>query len=152
MTYVFSIPFISIVEVLYFSFVVYISGVRIYNLSRGLPLLSTVPQLVRLNESTSEILYTFCFSPIMRSIVSFEIDDTCILPSTFDDRASYFPQPNQLTDIRITLEHFDHCVSLLKQIGRQLCSLSLNILYVGRARLLTIWQIPTVSDISLFEI
>jgi hypothetical protein len=93
-------------------FVAYISGDHNYQLSRGLPLLSTVPQLVRLNESASEILYTFCFSSIMRSIVSFEIDDTCILPSAFADHASYFLQPNQLTDIRITFQYFNHCVPL----------------------------------------
>jgi hypothetical protein len=85
----------------------------------------------------------------MHSIVSFELDDACILPSIFDDRGLYFPQ---LTHIRITLCYFDHCICLLKQIGSQLHSFAVNIVYVDSTSFLRIYQIPTVSNISFFEI
>jgi hypothetical protein len=88
----------------------------------------------------------------MHSIVSFELDDTCILPSKFDDRGLYFPQSNQLTHIRITLRYFDYCICLLKQIGSQLHSFSVNIVYANNTRFLRIYQIPTVSNISFLEI
>jgi len=88
----------------------------------------------------------------MHSIVSFELDDACILPSIFDDRGLYFPQSNQLTHIRITLYYFGQCIILLIQIGSQLHSFAVNIVYADNTRFLRIYHIPTVSNISFFEI
>jgi hypothetical protein len=116
------------------------------------PLCSPVPQFIEPNETASEILSSFCLSSIMHSIVSFELDDACVLPSIFYDRALYFPESNQITHIRITLYYFDYCVTLLKQIGSQLYSFNVTIANFDNARFLRIYQIPTVRNISLFEI
>jgi hypothetical protein len=88
----------------------------------------------------------------MRSIVSFELDDACILPNIFDNRELFFPESNELTDIRITLYDFDHCISLLKQLGSKLYSFVVSILYVDGTRRSLIYKIPSVSNISLFQI
>ena len=113
---------------------------------------STAPQFTQPNESAGEILSSFCYSSIMHSIVSLEVDDTCALPSIFNDRMLYFPESNRLTHIRITLYYFDYCVCLLTQIGPQLHSFTVSIVYFDNARYLRIYQIPTVSSISFFEI
>jgi hypothetical protein len=65
----------------------------------------------------------------MRSIVSFELDDICILPDVFNNGELFFPQSIQLTHIRIALTRFDHCVHLVSQLGPQLYSFSVNIVY-----------------------
>ena len=96
-------------------------------------------QFIRPNETTSEILSSFCLSRGIDSIVSFELDDVCILPTIFYDRNSYFSQSN-----RITLRYFDHCIFLLKQIGSQLHSFAVNIVHADGTRFLRIYQIPTV--------
>lgn len=116
------------------------------------PLISSVHHYVSPNETLSETLFSFCFSSIMNSIVSFELDDTCVLPGMFDDRVSFFPRPNQLTHIRITLLYSDDCICLLKEIGPQLCSFTVNIIYIDGTRFLRIYQIPTINHSSFFEI
>jgi hypothetical protein len=88
----------------------------------------------------------------MRSIVSFEFDDACILPNIFADHELFFPQSNQLTHIRITLFYFDHCISLLKQLGSQVYSFTVNILYVDGTKRTLLYKIPSVSNIFLFQI
>jgi hypothetical protein len=84
----------------------------------------------------------------MRSIVSFELDDDCILPNIFNDRELFFPQSIQLRHIRITLCYFDHCIYLLKQVGPQLYSFIVSILYADDTRIDAISAIPLVSNIS----
>lgn len=113
---------------------------------------AAVPQFTQPNESAGEILSSFCYSSIMHSIVSLEIDDTCALPNIFNGHMLYFPKSNQLTHIRITLYYFDYCVCLLTQLGSQLRSLTVSIVYFDNTRYLRICQIPAVSSISFFEI
>ncbi|CAF1116750.1 unnamed protein product [Rotaria sordida] len=122
----------------------YTLGTGIYSIFRDWPLVSTVPHFVRLNGSGSdEVLYSFCSSILMRSIVSFELDDGCILPNIFYDR-EFFPQSIQLTHIRITLCYFEDCICLLKQLGQQLDSFIVSIVYVDGTELRLMFKISSI--------
>ncbi|CAF5108719.1 unnamed protein product, partial [Rotaria sp. Silwood1] len=79
----------------------------------------------------------------MRSMVSFELDDDCILPNIFYDR-EFFPQSIQLTHIRITLCYFEDCICLLKQLGQQLDSFIVSIVYVDATELRFMFKIPSI--------
>ncbi|CAF2390754.1 unnamed protein product [Rotaria sp. Silwood2] len=120
-------------------------GLGIYSMFRNWPLLSIIPQLFRVEGTPrSEILSSFCSSLLMCSIVSFELDDDCILPKIFNVRELFFPHSHQLTHIRITLCYFEHCISLLKQLGSQLYSFSVNIVYVDGTAIRVIYEIPSI--------
>jgi len=100
---------------------VFIIGGDIYNIFRNKPLNATGPHFIRPFESiNARILTRFCSSPLMRSLLSFELDDACILPNVFNGDQLYFPQSIQLTHIQITLCYFEHCTRLLKQLDPQL--------------------------------
>ncbi|CAF4061155.1 unnamed protein product [Rotaria sordida] len=95
---------------------------------RSKPLLPIIPQFVRLEGYIgSRILYTVRCSPLIRSIVSFELDDECILPIVSNP------------------DEFDECVSLLSQLGSQLCSLTISIVYVYVENVDIISQIGSIS-------
>ncbi|CAF1300487.1 unnamed protein product [Rotaria magnacalcarata] len=67
----------------------------------------------------------------MHSIVSLELDDDCILPDIFNEDGLFFRELIHLTHIRITLFRFKHSICLLNQLGSQLCSLAVNIMFVS---------------------
>jgi hypothetical protein len=87
----------------------------------------------------------------MRSIVSFELDDDWFLREIFNDDGLFLPQSIQLTHIRITLHRFEHCVRLLNQLGSQLYSFAVSIIYVYPSGF-DISEIKSVNDISEFQI
>ncbi|CAF1415693.1 unnamed protein product [Rotaria sp. Silwood1] len=109
----------------------YILGYGIYSIFRHYPLVSTVPNLIRLTGSSNgKILSSFCSSTLIPSIISFELDDDCVLPHVSNDYYLFFPQSIQLSHIQITLCYVDDCICLLKQLGPQLYSLIVSIVYV----------------------
>ncbi|CAF1467634.1 unnamed protein product [Rotaria sordida] len=65
----------------------------------------------------------------MRSIISFELDEDCVLPRLVSDDDLFFPQSPHLTHIRVTLRYFDDCIHLLNQLGSQLYSFTVSLVY-----------------------
>ncbi|CAF3704826.1 unnamed protein product [Rotaria socialis] len=57
--------------------------------------------------------------------------DDCILTNIFNDDDLFFPESIHLTHIRITLFKFEHCICLLNQLGSQLCSFAVNVMFVS---------------------
>ncbi len=104
---------------------------ELYRIFHCEPLSCIIPQFVRLEGTVSDrILSSVRCSLLMRSIVSFELDDDCIFPTIIDANGLFFPQSIQLTHIRITLNEFDDCVYLLNQLGSQLCSFTISLVHV----------------------
>ncbi|CAF0810250.1 unnamed protein product [Rotaria sordida] len=89
-------------------------GMELYRtFRRSKPLLPIIPQFARRDGRIgSRILSTVRCSPLMRSIISFELYDDCILPVVSNP------------------EEFDECVCLLSQLGSQLSSFTISIVYV----------------------
>ncbi|CAF0832052.1 unnamed protein product [Rotaria sp. Silwood1] len=120
-------------------------GNGIYSIYRDCPLHSIVPQFCQLNPTiSSQILSSFDSSPFMGSIVSIEVDDGCMLSNIFYDHELFFPQTNQLTHIQITLCYFNDCICLLTQLGTQLCSFSVSIIYFSSFGKCLIYKIPSI--------
>ncbi|CAF1442490.1 unnamed protein product [Rotaria sordida] len=96
---------------------------------RSKPLLPIIPQFVRLEGYIgSRILYTVRCSPLIRSIVSFELDDECILPIVSNPENADIisqiesiscPHLKQLTmKIYQNIIHYEECiVSLLQRFS-----------------------------------
>jgi hypothetical protein len=122
----------------------------LYRTFRREPLMSLIPQLVLLAECiVDKSLSAIRYSSLMRSIVSFELDDDCILSQGFDPDGLFFPQSIRLTHIRITLNYFRDCVRLLNELGSQLCSFTISVVYVRHDdKFDTISQIASVSNVS----
>ncbi len=115
---------------------------------RGKALYPIIPQSVRQDRYIgSGRLHTIRCSSLMRSIVSFELEDDCVLPDLVISDRLFFPQSIQLTHIRITLNEFNDCVCLLSQLGSQLCSFTISIVYVYVYKVDVISQIGSVSTI-----
>jgi hypothetical protein len=120
---------------------------ELYRIFHREPLSCIIPQFVRLEGTVGgRILSAVRCSSLMRSIVSFELDDDCILPSIINADGLFFPQSIQLTHIRITLNEFDDCVYLLNQLGSQLCSFTISIVHVHLHKV-DMSQIISVSNI-----
>jgi len=73
-------------------------------------------------------------SRFMLSIISFELDEDCILPYLVNDDDLFFPQSSHLTHIRVTLRHFDDCILLLTQLGSQLHSFAVSLVFTHLRR------------------
>jgi hypothetical protein len=94
-------------------------------------LFSNIPQFYVLDKSNAaRTLSKFLCSLSVPTIVSFELDDDCVLTNIFNDDGLLFPESIHLTDIRITLFQFEHCICLLNQFGSQLCSFVVNMMFV----------------------
>ncbi|CAF2390737.1 unnamed protein product [Rotaria sp. Silwood2] len=120
-------------------------GDGVHSIFRNDPLFSILPQFYQLNRTiSSQILSSFDSSPLMRSIVSIEVDDGCILTNLFNDHELFFPEAHQLSHIRITLCYFNDCICLLNQLGTQLNSFSVSILYVDDTERCLIYKIPLI--------
>ncbi|CAF3246221.1 unnamed protein product [Rotaria sp. Silwood2] len=104
----------------------------VYSVFHCQPLCSIIPEFVQSYDCFGgmQVLSDLRCSSLMRSIVSFELEDDYILPYLFNSDGVFFPQSIQLTHIRITLREFDLCVYLLSQLGSQLCSLTISIFCV----------------------
>ncbi len=125
----------------------FLLGDNVYSILRHIPLFSTIPQFVLLNNNDSaRILSKFLCSSIIRSIVTFELDDDCVLLDVFNDSWLFFPQSIQLTDIRVTLFQFDHCICLLNQLDFQLCSFAVSIMNVSLPNVDILSKIKSVSN------
>ncbi len=70
----------------------------------GRCLFSVLPQLSAIDMMDSSLtISAFRCSRFMRSIISFELDEDCILPRLVNDDDLFFPQSSCLTHIRVTL-------------------------------------------------
>jgi hypothetical protein len=81
------------------------------------------------------------------SIISFELDDDCILTNIFNNDGLFFPESIHLTHIRITLFQFEHCIYLLNQLGSQLCSFVVNVMFFFVLDVDIFSKIKSVSNI-----
>jgi hypothetical protein len=85
---------------------------------------------------------------MMRSIVSFELDDDCILLNIFNDNSLFLRESIHLSHIRITLFQFDHWICLLNRLGSHLCSLTVNIMFDSYRNVHILSEIESVNNIS----
>jgi len=69
----------------------------------------------------------------MHSIVSIELDDDCVFAVRPSQEGLFFPQSPHLIHLRVALYRFDDCVRLFNQLGRQLHSLSVKMLFVSQS-------------------
>jgi hypothetical protein len=126
-------------------------GPNIYSTFRRTPLFSIIPQFLRVDESFGGDILSIISSSFMRSIVSFELDHDYILTDVLNDDGLFFPQSLKLTHIRITLCRFEHCVRLLNQLGSQLCSFSVSIIYVYIRDSNVLSEMASVNNDSYFK-
>jgi hypothetical protein len=106
-----------------------------------------VPEMIGLNKTIcQQILSTLRCSSLMRSVVSFELEDKCVLSSKPNDDKLSFSQSIQLTHIQITLSQFDQCIRLLNQFGSQLQSFSVTLAHLGLFNW-SMFEITSVSNI-----
>ncbi|CAF3020138.1 unnamed protein product [Rotaria socialis] len=80
-----------------------VSSMKIYRVFHSESLSCFIPQFVRLEESGGDrIISTVRYSTFMRSIVSLELDNGCILPNVIKPDGLFFPQSIRLSRIQIT--------------------------------------------------
>jgi hypothetical protein len=120
----------------------------------GRCLFSVLPQLSSIGTMKSSLtISAFRCSRFMRSIISFELDEDCILPKLIKDDDLFFPQSSRLTHIRITLLFLDDCIHLLNQLGSQLHSFAVSLAYPTlRRNSNAISRIASVNICFLFDI
>ncbi|CAF2837225.1 unnamed protein product [Rotaria sp. Silwood2] len=98
-------------------------------------LFSVLPQLYSIEMMEPSLTVSaFRCSRFMRSIISFEFDEYCILPTLVNNDDLFFPQSSRLTHIRITLLFLDNCIDLLNQLGAQLHSFAMSLVQPGLRR------------------
>jgi hypothetical protein len=68
----------------------------------------------------------------MHSIISIELDDDCVFAVRLSQEGLFFPQSPHIIHVRVALYGFDDCVRLFNQLGRQLHSLSVKMLFTCR--------------------
>jgi len=120
----------------------------------GRCLFSVLPQLSSIDMMDSSLTISdFRCSRFMHSIISFELDEYCILPELVNDDDLFFPQSSRLTHIRITLFYLDDCIHLLNQLGSQLHSFAVSLVYPAlRRNSNPISRIASVNICFLFDI
>jgi hypothetical protein len=107
-------------------------------------LFSILPQLFSMEEIDSRRgIPTFLCSRFMRSVISFELDEDCILPTLVNDDDLFFPQSSHLTHIRITLRYLNDCIHLLNQLGAQLHSFAVSFTHTNTRQYKTILRIKS---------
>jgi hypothetical protein len=126
--------------------------VNTYHPEQREPLYTTVPEAFAMHRSTlDEKLTTLCHSSFMRSIQSFELDDSCMLAGALFDGELWFDQVIRLTHIRISFFDFYQCIHLLNKLGSQLRSFTVNVRYLWKYGPNSIPKIRSVRKISLFN-
>ena len=117
------------------------------------PLSFIIPQYFILKGSDcSKYVVALCRSSLMSSIRSFELDDNCIMSEIFANDEWRFHQGTQLTHIRISFLNFEQCIHLLNQLGFQLHSFIVTIVFVAGDPSSALSKIQSVSGISSFNI
>ena len=115
-------------------------------------LFSVLPQLYFIDQTDPRRkIPAFICSRFMRSVISFELDEDCVLPTLLKDEL-YFSQASRLTHIRITLRYFNDCIHLLKQLGKQLHSFGVSFTNINIKKYRIIWQIESVNIYFQFAI
>jgi hypothetical protein len=121
------------------------------NKVRQSPLFSIVPQLFYFDDLiTDQLVSFFRYSPVARSINSFEFDPDCGIPILYGDEGLRFSQSPNLTHISITLRQFYHCVNLLNQLGSQLHSFAVSIVHIRLCENLDVSQLISVNNFLHF--
>lgn len=82
----------------------------------------------------------------MRSVESFELDESCILLEVLEEHELRFDQTLRLTDLRVSFHSFNQCVHLLNQLGSQLHSfkVTFELIYEAEPRISP--EITSVSE------
>ena len=125
---------------------------NLYSKLRRKPLVSIIPQLCLFHYSVAaQALSALLCSSYVHSIASFELDDKYILHTAFNGETVLLPESINLTHLRITLFHFEHCVHLLNQLGSQLVSFEVNIVYVFVRDQNVATKMRTVNNVSYLK-
>ncbi|CAF3201995.1 unnamed protein product [Rotaria sp. Silwood2] len=116
-------------------------------------LFSVLPQLFAIEKIDSHRrIPAFLCSRFIRSVISFELDEDCILPTLVNNDDLFFPQSSHLTHIRITLRYFNDCIHLLNQLGAQLHSFGVSFTHTNIRQYRTISRIASISCPYLKEL
>ncbi|CAF4263237.1 unnamed protein product [Adineta steineri] len=120
---------------------------------RRQPLFSILPQLFDYEDiDMGRKISAFRCSSLMRSVISFELDDDCILPKLLTSDELFFPQSPHLSHLRITLWSFAECIRLLRQLGSQLHSFVVHMSFICIREPDTISQMALISCPNLKEL
>ncbi len=94
------------------------------------PLFSTVPQSVFIEgELINPVLSVIRRSPLMHSINSFEFDHNAALLVPVNNE-KFLAQSSYLTNVSVTLRILPDCVCWLNQLGSQIHSFTVRIVYI----------------------
>ena len=111
-----------------------------------MPLFSLVPQFMDVpDEFRSRVLRILNCSPMMRSIVSLDLDENCVFDMFPMEEGLDFSKYVHLTELRMGLYRFEDFVRLLDQIGKQLQSLFVTIRYISYLDQSSIPDLESVS-------
>lgn len=117
---------------------------------RRKPLFSYLPEIFA-DETIQEQLKDFLrFSPVMESIVSFELEEDWVWVLSCD-KELLFPRSPHLTSVHITLMYYTDCVHLLRQLGSQLRSFAVRLIYIRSHETDVVSQLTSVSWIRPWE-
>jgi len=128
-------------------------GNKMFSLRHDECLFSILPQLFSIETIDScRRIPAFLCSRFMRSVISFELDEDCILPTLVNVNDLFFSQSSHLTHIRITLRYFNDCIHLLSQLGAQLHSFGVSFTHTDIRQYRTMSRITLVSICFQFSI
>ena len=100
---------------------------------RHMPLFSIVPEFVDIDDELfSRVVKIVNCSPLLRTIVSLDLNENCVFRTFPMEDGLDFSQYIHLTELHIGLHRFDDFVRLLNQIEKQLQSLFVTIGHVSR--------------------
>ena len=115
---------------------------------RRKPFFSSLPAIFSCCTEIQDRLIAFLrLSPVMDNLVSFELESDWVL-SVPRDNELLFPRSPHLTAVHVTLRHFADCIQLLRQIGSQLVSLTLHVIYIHDRQGEVVHQLASVSSPS----
>ncbi|CAF1044018.1 unnamed protein product [Rotaria sordida] len=116
------------------------------------PLFSTIPQSVYIEDKLIDpVLSIIRYSPLMRSINSFEFDHDAALLVPVNNEKLFFAQ-SYLTHVSVTLRELSDCVSLLNQLGSQIYSFTVSIVHVYRGNEDIISQLDSIFCCNLKQL
>ena len=114
---------------------------------RRRPFFSSLPAIFSCCPEIQDRLIDFLrLSPAMDNLVSFELESDWVL-SVPRDNELLFPRSPHLTAVHVTLRHFSDCIQLLRQIGSQLVSLTLHVIYIRDREEDMVYQLASVSPL-----
>jgi hypothetical protein len=118
---------------------------------RRKPLFSFLPEIFAGDETIQKQLRDFLrLSPVMKSIVSFELENDWVLMLSCD-KELLFPRSPYLTTVHVTLKSYTDCIHLLRQLGSQLRSFTVRLIYIRSHETDVVSQLTSVSLIRLPE-